>query len=264
MGLANPKHHHGYDAGGLERSLGVGQPQALFGDSSILEKTLRKFGMRKKLWLYFLLLIFVFLSAGTQLILELGSSRLHEAFSASIAGQLSESDRKSFDMDAIREILTRLQWRMAGVMLVAAGGCFLAVFFFIRSIVRPLERMRRASEKMSRGCLDEPLPVQGDDEIGQIGELTNDLAMNLQEVLLHIWKHGTDFDRFFKRLDNAFLSRTESDISPEIREDFEAAKQSVRDIREMVRSFELYDIHLDDENVMAGDGNGKWEVGSGE
>ena len=58
-----------------------------------------------------------------------------------------------------------------------------------------------ATRLMTDGRLDQPVQIATRDEIGRIGELINDLAINTQEVLLYFWNHTQENRELIDRLE---------------------------------------------------------------
>ncbi|QTA92619.1 HAMP domain-containing protein [Desulfonema magnum] len=214
--------------------------------------------MKKKLLIVFLLFIFVLLSVSGYIIFELGNDHLYQEISISITSQLSEHEQHNFDMSGVILILTRLRNHMIFVMAVVLLFVIFTMFFFIRNIMKPLDDMAKAAKKMADGRLDEIIPVRTHDEIGKIGERINDLAMNLQEILLHIWSHTTCSKAILDQIDEIIRSQksrpTEdcsSGIPLQLQEDVQSVRENIEDMQDMVQSFDaFYDIRLKDGKIV--------------
>jgi hypothetical protein len=123
--------------------------------------------LSKKMWFCFSLVIIVTLPLIASLIYEVGSQRLHVQIVESILGPantvLSSSPvpvaRKS-ETGGAAEILKGLQNRMILVMSVVFLAVIVAIFVFMRRIIKPLDEIGRATFKMANGQLDEPVPVR--------------------------------------------------------------------------------------------------------
>jgi methyl-accepting chemotaxis protein len=64
------------------------------------------------------------------------------------------------------------------------GG--IVVYLIIASIIRPLQQLQLASERISEGDLTERVSIQSDDEIGQLGARFNKMSDSLQSVLHNV------------------------------------------------------------------------------
>ncbi|MEW6112241.1 MAG: HAMP domain-containing protein, partial [Thermodesulfobacteriota bacterium] len=71
--------------------------------------------------------------------------------------------------------------RMYILLLVGAGIAAGFVFFTGRWIVRPITRLQRSAEEISRGNLDLVVQKDSDDEIGQLSQSFNTMAESLRE-----------------------------------------------------------------------------------
>jgi signal transduction histidine kinase len=67
-----------------------------------------------------------------------------------------------------------------GVTLIFFTLSAVAVYFFSRKVTGPVKRLTEHAEKMGRGLLDETVPVETRDEIGQLAGTLNDMAHALK------------------------------------------------------------------------------------
>jgi len=169
-------------------------------------------GLRRQIWIYFLPALAVILAAGAYLIYE------------------AENDY--------------LQYRAAAAMFFAVVSLLAIPFLFIRNIVAPLEELLSVSRKITEGYLKETVPIRNKDEIGKIGEQINALSVNLQEILLHVWNHSRDSADILKRI-------SYGGIPSDMASDIAAVRQSMEDMQSMVKTFEYYDIRMDEDRLMA-------------
>ena len=213
----------------------------------------------KKMWFYFSLVIIVTLPLIVSLIYELGSERLHAQIVKSTAGpentalpSSSVPAEKTAESGDIGRILKRLQNKTILVMSVVFLVVIGTIFLFMRRIIRPLDDIGRAAFKMAHGRLDEPVPIRDRNEISKIGELINDLAIDLQEILLHVWNHTRQDIVLMERIAVNMSSQSGGNGMPmDIKEDFYFVKQDIEDMRDMVKAFNYYHVRLDEEKVLA-------------
>ncbi len=206
--------------------------------------------LRKRLLIYFALIIFVTFSVGIQLIVEVGSDRMHKQISKSISGHLKENaDIQSVELN-IKQVLKRFQMRMVLIMIIVLICVIATMFVFIRNIVEPLDIMVKVTKKIAKGHLDQTIPIQNQDEIGQIGELINDLSANLQEILLHVWNHtGKDIE-LLNNISKELQFKKET-ICPDVNKNIAIVAQDIEDMQNMVKAFDFYNIKLDSGKVVA-------------
>ncbi len=214
--------------------------------------------LAKKIWFYFFLVILVTLPLTTSLIYEVGSERLQAQIVESITGMGNTtplpspvSNARTSETGDIGRILKRLQIRMLLVMSGVFLTVFVATFVFMHRVIKPLEEIGRATFKMAHGRLDEPVPVRNHNEVGKIGEFINDLAIDLQEILLHVWNHTRQDIVLMERIAPIMSSQPVGNGLPaQIREDFYLVKQDIEDMRDMVKAFNYYHVRLDEEKVL--------------
>ncbi len=214
--------------------------------------------LRKKIVFCFTLVIIVTLPLIASLIYEVGSERLHGQIVESILGPantvLSSSPSpaaKTSEISGAAIILKRLQNRMILVMSAVFLAVIVAIFLFMRRVIKPLDEIGETVFKMAHGHLDELVPVKERNEIGKIGELINDLSIDLQEVLLHVWNHTRQDIILMERIAAIMSSQPGGNGMPvEIKEDFYFVKQDIEDMRDMVKAFNYYHVRLDEEKVL--------------
>jgi methyl-accepting chemotaxis protein len=207
--------------------------------------------LRKRLLIYFGLVVFVTFSIGVQFMVEVGSGYFQKQLFGSIMSQLHGDTKDSFDSSKIKTVLKKLQCRMLLVMLIVLICVIATMFVFIRNIVEPLDLIGKAAQKISNGRLDESVPIRNHDEIGKIGELINDLAANLQEVLLHVWNQTAADIAILDDVYNELNTRHCDEISPEIKNRVKSVRQDIDNMQSMVKAFDLYDIRLNNGKVLA-------------
>ena len=88
---------------------------------------------------------------------------------------------------AQEEVNRMMRNTLIELALLGAAAAVLAGIMTARSfggIVLPIEHLHLGVEKLRRGRLDEPLPVQGNDEIGLLAETLNHMASQRRQTLL--------------------------------------------------------------------------------
>lgn len=208
-------------------------------------------GLGKKIWIYFSLMVLISLPLAVTLIYEVGSDRLHGQIRASIAAQQFDPDQGHSQIRDTTVILSGLQNRMVLALSVIFVIAIAGMFFLNRHVVKPLDEMGRAAFKMAHGHLDQVVPVRNRNEVGKIGEFINDLAIDLQEVLLHVWNHTRQDIVLLDRMAGLMnLQHGGNGLPPEIREDFYFVKRDIEDMRDMVKAFNYYHVRLEEERVL--------------
>ncbi|MDH5718104.1 MAG: HAMP domain-containing protein [Spirochaetia bacterium] len=151
--------------------------------------------LKKKLLLYFVLTAVVSISVSAEIILEIGSPAFKKSFFSSIEKELikeigTENAKDILEnkikKSTIFEAVTDLQIRMILMLIVVSISISGAFLMFIKDIVSPMEGMVEATKKIADGDLSASVPVKTEDEIGQIGNLINEMSVNLQDLILQI------------------------------------------------------------------------------
>ncbi len=209
--------------------------------------------LRKRLALCFAIMIFAALSVSIICIYEIGSDHFFRQISESIISQLSENEQPHVNISPALTVVKNLQYRMA---IITAGiiFCICIIFFIlIRSLLNPLNEMLKVTRRMADGHLNETVDIRSGDEFGKIGENINDLGVNFQEILLHVWKHTADVIQILEQIKKNIPHQNDGKASRQIEADIEQINQSMNDMRLLVQGFDLYDINLDHGKVTAGE-----------
>lgn len=145
----------------------------------------------------------------------------------------------------------RLMLLMTGGVLVIGGLGFLWMRIASRKLSRPIRVLSHALSRLSKGKLNETVTLDSTDEFSQIAIGINELAANLQELLLYIWKQSGQCLEKIKRLENSSgqkdIDRIPSDSMKHLRE----LDKAVHDLRDMAKAYVFYDVYLDGEKTLA-------------
>ncbi|MCI5132909.1 MAG: HAMP domain-containing protein [Candidatus Electrothrix sp. EH2] len=135
-----------------------------------------------------------------------------------------------------------------------------AMLYFRSCIVKPLAEIQAASRLMADGHLETLNQVKRADEIGSLGENINDLAVNMQEVLLFVWNHSRLSRDLLENIAddlNVSLAADTADIENEnenensIEKDIKAMHRNNQDLQSIVLSFSYFEIRLEDERMIS-------------
>jgi methyl-accepting chemotaxis protein len=89
--------------------------------------------------------------------------------------------------DAVATIQRRARYALTAVVLASiALALLLGVLLTNRMLIRPLQGMKAAAEKVASGDLTHAVQVRGRDEIAALGAAINGMAANLKEMILKI------------------------------------------------------------------------------
>jgi methyl-accepting chemotaxis protein len=197
---------------------------------------------------YFLLLFFVSLSLSAIIIYAAAVPNLDEQVSAALS--VVSSDQIIIQAAAIDIVSTfkQLQHRILWVILMCLSGSAILSFLMIRNIVSRLDEVTKVAGKIAKGHLNEVVPIHRFDEIGTIGRAFNDVAVNLQELLLLLWNQTQNC---LWHLDHANRNNEKNNKSSiNFDERLQQMRQSLEDMQTMIRSFDFYGVRFEDEKLI--------------
>ena len=207
----------------------------------------------KKYLIYFIPAIFIILLLGAELISEVGSDGLYKQIAESISSQFPDQV-DSPDMSEVRNILKNLHARVIMVVSILFLCFAVSAILFYRNFLKPVDKMARGVRRMAGGHLDELIQVSPDNEIGKIGELINDLAINMQEILLHVWNHtGQDLALLDRIVKICGTKPGGNGIPDEMKDDLRKVRQDIEDMQNMVKAFDYYNVRFEKEKIIAGE-----------
>jgi hypothetical protein len=152
--------------------------------------------------------------------------------------------------DRAAAVVAALRWRIVlgiGMIVMAAGGMFLTLN---HRIAAPLEKTAAVTARMAEGYLGMTLPSHPANEIGRIGECINGLAVNFQEALILVWNQTDNAMNRIHRTTGRMRPDEKQRISPEMLADLQSAHQDLETMRMMVRSFDLYEVAIAENDVL--------------
>ncbi|OQY57832.1 MAG: hypothetical protein B6245_15010 [Desulfobacteraceae bacterium 4572_88] len=201
--------------------------------------------MKKRLLLCFSAVLVITLSAGGVLISGLRGNLTEDTLFAEMVHPPSETAKRE-----MANILGQLRHRIVWTLSLTCLGLMAVIFFFLLDITKHLDHLVRITGKMADGHLDEKARVETRDELGELGELVNDIAMNLQEALLHIWAYSTSATALLDEIDESLRTQSDCRISQQLRAHLRFVRKDIRDMQGMVQNFDFYDLQLEDGKIM--------------
>jgi signal transduction histidine kinase len=116
----------------------------------------------------------------------------------------------------------------AGVTLTFFGLSTIAVYFFSRGVTGPVKRLTTQAKKMGEGQLDQSLPVETRDEIGQLAVTLNDMAQALKGNIQDKERILAELQELNRTLEDRISRRT-----AELEERSDALQRSLDEVRAM-------------------------------
>lgn len=186
-----------------------------------------------------------------------------------VTGVLSAFGREN--VDEINKVVEQANASLiAGVklrlLLILSGGfliCFILGVIWVgmttRRIGKPVHIIATAVSKLAKGQLNETVAVDTSDEFEQIGGSINELAANLQELLLYIWKQTGQCHDLLDHIHRNPDLRHDKRLTLESLGYLKQLSAAIDDLREMAKAYVFYDVCIEGTNTQAirepGDGN---------
>ncbi|GEM_PF-1695199 len=208
----------------------------------------------KVLICFFLLLLFSF-SAGMKLILEINEQKQGKKIQEAISHPISASEMDPLAA-GIRNISEFRPHRMIWTIGFHFFGILATMFVFMRYFLNPLKETTTAAKRIADGHLDETIPVRSCDEIGNVGQTINDIAVNLQETLLTVWNHTEQCSVAIDHIHDQISMQPANLISHETIKNLESLKQGMESMRTWVKEFDYYAVTIVEKKVLAPESDG--------
>ncbi|MDA8138428.1 MAG: HAMP domain-containing protein [Desulfobacteraceae bacterium] len=199
--------------------------------------------IRRWLWLYVLLVVLTTLAAYICVYNELTNLLLSP-------GLLPPGPLDGAHANTVAPSFAKFKLRI----LFLLTSAFLAILFLsmiwartaLHQIHRPIHAIRRAVTRLAQGKLNETVTLDSNDELGQIGAGLNELAANLQELLLYIWKQSGQCVTILEGI------KSDSRLSDaQGANHLDELTSAINNLREMAKAYVFYDVRLDGEQAVA-------------
>lgn len=121
----------------------------------------------------------------------------------------------------------------------------------LRHINRPVHAIHHAVFRLAQGKLNETVMIESTDEFGQIGASINELAANLQELLLYIWKQTGQCITALEEMKYGLKSQELEHLSGLTDKHLQELTRGIQNLREMAKAYVFYDVQLDGEKALS-------------
>lgn len=219
--------------------------------------------IRRWLWVYLLLVTltaaFTFLLIYLEIVGSLESSIFTTAGTGPHPGHLSSAAEWTAFKYRLFILFT------TGMTVIGAMG-YLWIRVVSRQLDRPIRVIRQALSRLASGKLNETVSLDTPDEFGKIGAGINELAANLQELLLYIWKQTGECNYLLEQIKDGHSGNPAPNPKPLDMQQLHKLDEAIQNLREMAKAYVFYDVRLDGEQALAVNEPGKAagsEVGSG-
>ncbi len=223
----------------------------LLDDSAVCATAMKKIGLSQiRRWLL-ICLTMVSLTAMVMFLL------IYLEVSATVDHILLNADG-TIDHNAISTHTTQLAGFRLRLILLLTGGI---VFLFIagyawlaiaaRRIERPLHTIERALGQLARGQLNETVVIESSDEFEKIGAGINEVAVNLQELLLYIWKQTGECLTLLDHIHNNPELQKDRRLTLESLGYLKQLSEAIDDLRDMAKAYVFYDVSIEGNRTQA-------------
>lgn len=144
------------------------------------------------------------------------------------------------------------------LLLIFTGGfitCLLLGYvwlgFCTRRIGQPVRVIATAMSKLTKGQLNETVTVGTSDEFEQIGASINELAANLQELLLYIWKQTGQCHALLDHIHTTADLRHDKRLVLENLGHLKELSDAIEDLRQMAKAYVFYDVSIEGTQTQA-------------
>ncbi len=201
-------------------------------------------------WLYIYLVLVLLTTFATYLLIytQITNTLDHEA-----AHKLTEPAHSAGGptLSPWSRLQVRILLLLTGGLVIIGSLGLLWVRFAARRLGRPVRIISRAMSNLAQGRLNETVTIDTPDEFGQIGSGINELAVNLQELLLYIWKQTGHCLALVEHLQNNPDMRHDGRLTLEGLGYLKQLSESIDDLREMSKAYVFYDVRLEGEKTLA-------------
>ncbi len=205
----------------------------------------RRRSLRRKIRIGFMLAALLTLLTGGGLIIQLTGFDRGAPFVPPLTATVEDGGHE--------QLLMRVRYGLTGGTFLALAALGTLYIFIVRYILHPLEHTASAARQMVDGRLDATVPIQDTDEIGRIGELFNDMGVNLQELLLLVWNQTGSALNALDGIHQQLESRQTAPQEKVIRSHLQSARQNLGTMQTVAQSFDLYDVLLTGHKAVAGE-----------
>ncbi len=138
--------------------------------------------LKKRMVFYFLLIAIANILVAGEILIEIKSAN----FRQKVASEVELIKEGNKPVTHIYKTLDKLSQKFVIMILILIIVSAVVLFMFVWQIASPIQYMIDQSQKMADGDLSIRIEIKKEDEIAILGNLINDLSINLQEVLAQL------------------------------------------------------------------------------
>lgn len=158
---------------------------------------------------------------------------------------------------ALTGIRLRLLLILTGGIIICTAIGYIWIGLAARQLGRPIRTISQAVSKLAKGQLNDTVAIETSDEFERIGSSINELAANLQELLLYIWKQTGQCLTMLEHIQNNPDLRRDKRLTLESLGYLKQLTESIEDLREMAKAYVFYDVSIEGTQTRAIDEPGE-------
>ena len=139
-----------------------------------------RYSLQRTMIIYFLLIGFASVLVGVEFMADFQSGSLKEEIWANI----QTYGKAEVNQEAIFAPIDRMRSKAMLMVAIIMLVMIIVLTMFIKNITEPLQHMIQLSEKISSGDLSQTIRIDANNELADLGNVINEMASNLQEIIL--------------------------------------------------------------------------------
>jgi methyl-accepting chemotaxis protein len=193
--------------------------------------------LQRTMIIYFLLIGFASMLVG----IEFWADFRGGALKSEIWRNLDQYENHQITREQVLAPIDRLRSKAILMVVIIMVVMLIVLTMFIKNITEPLQHMIQLSRKISAGDLSQTVRVDANNELADLGHVINEMASNLQEIIL-LSQRICDDGR--AHVDNAMRQLNRSDLDPQSVDQLRRAIGTMGDelstMGEMIEYFNFY------------------------
>jgi methyl-accepting chemotaxis protein len=198
--------------------------------------------IRKWLWIFLLFVVFITVAVFLLIYHQIN------AFGVATLSEFEAAGDLAAGWTAFK--LKLLLLLSGGVIVICIAG-LMWVRIAWRRLNKPVRIIDRAVSRLAAGKLNVTVNIESSDEFGKIGAGLNELAANLQELLLFIWKQSGQCISLLQKIGRRPDPHSCEEALTDNPTAFAQLNDSILNLRQMAESYVFYDVRLDGEQAVA-------------
>ena len=186
--------------------------------------------LETRLFNYFTLIVLAASIIAIEFVIDINSIE-----NLSVLCNTQSTENSQYLCESLHNIRNKIIIMLGTLTIVVA----IIMLMFIKNISNPLKRISKAAEKINNGDLSQVIPIETQDEIGQVGKAINELTSNLQEVTALT---SVTVSQLMKEID--LLSEQSKNNKPITESDINNMKDHLNTLNDFVNAFELLETDI--------------------